>query len=314
MANKPLVAIVIVNWNKKEMTRECLKSLNLTAYPNFKTLLVDNGSTDGSIEYLKKLNINSNIEFISLDKNYGYTIGTNIGWRHALREYNADYICVMDNDVITIQEEWLDRIIDELEKSPEHGIGSGKHLFEDGKLQSPYIGTDPEDHYVPDTGKYDFVREVEGFCGPAMVIKKSTIEKIGYYDENYFYGPNDIDYCNRARKAGIKLIYTGLSKSIHIGSVSGKIKNDKLYGKQAEGMMIFSFRYEEFVKSFAMVFRQLARSFFTRINPNEPMRFTNLYFYKSFPIRIGYWGAAVFWAIKKYPQILNEKYDYKVIE
>jgi GT2 family glycosyltransferase len=237
---RPSVGIIIVNWNKKEMTGNCLETLKMTKYPNFQVILVDNGSTDDSINYLKK--IWPNLHVISLDKNYGYTTGTNIGWKYAIKVLKTDYICAMDNDIVTVQPEWLDLIINELEKSQERGIGSGKHLFPDGRLQTPYEGADKT--YQMDKGNYDHIKEVNAFVGPAIVIKKQVIQKIGYYDENFFYGPNDIDYCYRARKAGFKIVYNGLSKSVHIGSASGRSPmKDLIYRHQSEGMMLFSFRY-----------------------------------------------------------------------
>ena len=276
---KPLVAIIVVNWNKKELTADCLRTLKMTDYKNFELILVDNGSTDGSIEYLMK--IWPKMHIIKLDENYGYTTGTNIGWKYARKKLNADYICAMDNDIVTLQPEWLTLIVDELEKSPQRGIGSGKHLFPDGRLQTPYIGADKT--YKMDTGEYNHIKEVEAFVGPAIVIKKQVIEKVGYYDENFFYGPNDLDYCHRARRAGFKLVYNGLSKSVHIGSASGRSpKKDWIFRYQSEGMMIYYFRHEPFPEKIHMAFRQLIRVFVTRIDPVAPMRFNNLLFHGTF--------------------------------
>lgn len=297
---KPLVAIVIVNWNKKELTGNCLKTLKMTTYPNYKVILVDNGSNDGSNEYLKK--INPNIDIIKLDKNYGYTIGTNVGWKYGIEELNADYICAMDNDIITIQKEWLDLIIDELQKYPTRGIGSGKHLFPDGRLQTPYIGADKT--YQMDTGKYDFIKEVPAFVGPAILIKKAVIKKIGFYDENFFYGPNDIDYCYRAEKAGYRLVYNGLSRSVHIGSASGRSPaKDLIYRHQSEGMMIFSFRYGKIGEKLHMASRQFIRAFVTRIDPVAPMKFKNLLFHGNFIQRLGIYFVALSKAIRNYNRV-----------
>jgi len=138
------------------------------------------------------------MSIIKLKRNYGYTEGINIGWKYALKKLKVDYICVMDNDIITVQPQWLTLIVRELEKSPKNGLGSGKHTFPDGRLQTPYEGAD--DSYKPDKGKYNFVKEVGAFVGPAMLIKRALTEKIGYYDENFFYGPNDLDYCYRAKR------------------------------------------------------------------------------------------------------------------
>jgi len=305
----PLVCIIIVNWNKKELTGKCLTSLKKTSYPNYKVIMVDNGSTDNSIEYLKK--INPSIDILKLNKNYGYTEGTNAGWKRALIKYNADYICAMDNDIITVQAEWLDLIINELEKSPLNGIGSGKHLFPDGRLQTPYEGADAS--YKKDTGKYDFIKEVDAFVGPCILIKKSVINKIGYYDENFFYGPNDLDYCYRARKAGFKIIYNGHSLSVHIGSASGlSPAKDLIYKHQSEGMMIFWFRYYNLREKLRMAFRQFSRAFLTRKDPVSPISYSNLIFHKNFLYRLFLYSSSLKRALKQYNIIKESEVDDKI--
>ncbi|MBX4212068.1 glycosyltransferase family 2 protein [Candidatus Pacearchaeota archaeon] len=298
LRKQPLVGIIIVNWNKKEMTAECLNSLKKTTYKNYKVILIDNGSTDGSVEYLKK--INPKMAVIKLKRNYGYTEGTNVGWKYAMKKMKADYICVMDNDIVTVQPQWLDLIMNELVKSPKNGLGSGKHTFPDGRLQTPYVGADAS--YKKDTGKYDFVKEVEAFVGPAMVISRAVIEKIGFYDENFFYGPNDLDFCFRARKAGFKIIYNGKSHSVHIGSASGlSPAKDYIYRHQSEGMMIYSFRYGSIGEKLGMALRQLSRALFTRRITTSPISFRNTIIHWTFPKRL------VFYTISLYHALLNYK-------
>ncbi|GEM_PF-2622735 len=303
MKKVPLVGIVIVNWNKKEMTGECLKSLEKTSYKNYKVILIDNGSTDGSITYLKK--INKEITIIRLKENLGYTCGTNIGWKYAIEKLKADYICAMDNDIVTIQTKWLNLIIKELEKSDEYGIGSGKHIYKDGALQPPFINSDLKDSHQKDKGQYNFIKEVDGFGGPCIIIKRSTIEKIGYYDENFFYGPNDIDYCLRARKEGIKIIYNGFSKSIHIGSGTGKVKNDKIFGKQVEGGMIYLLRHAKISETSSLILKNFIRSFITRIDTRNKIKINNLIFYNTFLKRMFYFIIGIISSIMKYKKIDN---------
>lgn len=303
---EPLVCIVIVNWNSKDVTSNCLKSLKKTDYKNYKVILVDNGSTDKSVDYLKK--IIPQMHLILLKKNYGYTTGTNIGWKYALKKLKADYICAMDNDIVTIQKEWLSLLVKELEKSPLKGIASGRHLSLDGTLQTPYEGAE-KDSNKPDKGNYNHIKEVKAFVGPCILIKKEVIKKIGYYDENFFYGPNDLDYCYRANKAGFKVVYNGFSKSVHIGSFSGSSSSAKdwIYRNQSESMMIFSFRYDSFFSKAGMVLRQFLRAFVTRKNTIKERKFSNLYFHKTFVKRVYYYFPAVINALKSYKKTKETK-------
>ena len=135
-----------------------------------------------------------------------------------------------------------------------------------------------------------------------MVIKRSVIEKIGFLDENFFYGPDDVDYCNRARKAGFKVIYNGFSKSVHIGSYSGlSPKKDMIYLKQSYGMMVYAFRHLSFFKKIEMVFRQLIRTIVTRKDPFSDFNAKNtLWHIKSFPKRISYFFISFSKALKNY--------------
>ena len=106
----PLVAIIILNWNGKHLLRTCLSSLfKLTDYPNYKVIVVDNGSTDGSVEYVKKHFPKADI--LALDKNYGYAKGNNEGIKYALKKYNPDYVLLLNNDTKIIQKDWLCRAV-----------------------------------------------------------------------------------------------------------------------------------------------------------------------------------------------------------
>jgi GT2 family glycosyltransferase len=220
----------------------------------------------------------------------------------------------MDNDIITVQKEWLSLIVSELEKDPVRGIGSGKHTFPNGNLQLPYIEADRKDDNSPAKGKYEFVKEVKGFFGPCIVIKREVIKKIGFYDENFFYGPNDIDYCLRAGKSGFKIVYNGNSHSVHIGSVSGlSPMKDFIYLKQSESMMIYSFRYSSTIGKIAMVFRQLIRALITRKAPIERIERKNLIFHwKSLPKRIFYFFIALPKSLNAYPVIKSSDYKLKI--
>ena len=297
----PLVCIVILNWNGGQTIMNCLKSLKKTSYKNYKLILVDNGSTDDSIKQLKK--INKEIEIIYLDKNYGYTIGTNVGWKYAIINYDADYICAMDSDIVTIQKDWLNVQIEELEKDKTYGISSGRLAFPDGGLQM-FDKNNDRGYFEQDHGQYNFVREVPYIRGACIIIKKSVINKIGYYDESFFYGPNDIDYCYRAGQAGFKVLDNGHAKSTHIAGYTGSShKKDMIYGPQSEGMLICWFRHNGIIGSIEMTLRQFTRAFITRRKPNNPKTLRNLVFNKTCLKRMFIFFKSFGNALKNYKKI-----------
>ncbi len=306
MAKQPLVAIVIVNWNGGQTVVNCIKSLGLTSYPNYKVILVDNGSTDDSLERILK--ILPSMQVIKLDKNYGYTIGTNVGWRYGLKKLKADYICAMDSDIVTVQKNWLDLEIKELEKSPKRGISCGKLIFPDGRVQLLYHEREHSEYLERDVGQYNFIRETKAVGGACIIIKKSTIEKIGYYDEQFFYGPNDVDYCFRANQAGFKVIYNGLAKSIHVGSFSSRSgAKDFIYGKQSYGQMVFWFRHGDWKNKINTVKAQFVRAFITRTDPYQKKSLHNTFFHISFPKRIISFFKSWYMAANDYKNIHNEQ-------
>jgi GT2 family glycosyltransferase len=298
----PLVCIIIVNWNGGKVIEECISSLvKKTDYGNYKILLVDNGSTDESVKKLTK--ICPKMEVIKLSKNYGYTVGINAGWKHVLEKYDSDYVCNMNSDIITVQKDWLSIQIKELEKRKKSGISGGKLVFPDGRFQEMVRKT-RRNYSEMDEGQYDFVKEVPAVWGACLIIKKEVIKKIGYLDENFFYGPDDIDYCVRARNAGFKIIYNGFAKVVHIGAFSGlSPKKDLIYRKQSEGMMIYTFRHRAVMEKISMIFRQFLRAFVTRKDPFSEMGAKNLLFHKSFPKRVFLFENSLIEALKNYKTI-----------
>ncbi|HVY01966.1 MAG TPA: glycosyltransferase family 2 protein [Candidatus Nanoarchaeia archaeon] len=309
MKKEPLVCIVIVNWNGGQKIKNCLESLKKTSYKNYKVILVDNGSTDNSIAELKK--INSKADVIKLDKNYGYTIGTNNGWKYALKKYDPKYICAMDSDIVTIQPNWLTLEIEELEKEEKNVISCGKLVFEDNRLQLLYAGRNFGDWSERDEGQYDFVMKVPAVGGACIIFKTTIIKKQGYYDENFFYGPNDIDYCLRATKAGYNVIYNGLAKSIHIGSSSYHASaQTKIFEAQVYGNLLLQLRHHGSFAWLKMLALEVARVFVTKKQSYVPATFSNLNFHLQFPLRSWLLVKAAYQSIRNKNNIINSEVKY----
>ena len=295
----PLVCIVIVNWNGGEMIKKCISSLKMTDYPNYKLIVVDNGSTDNSIEKLKK--IFPKMEVIMLNDNYGCSPGRNVAFHQLMKNKSINYICLMDSDIITVQKDWLTLQIKELEKNKSYGISGGKLVFPDNRLQV-LVRKDRANFEEKDKGQYDFIKETDAVWGACMIIKRKVIEKIGLLDENFFYGPDDVDYCFRAKKAGFNVIYNGLSKSVHIGSYSGlSPKKDMIYLNQSYGMMVYTFRHLGFYSRMEIIMREFIRTLVTRKDPFSNFSFKNtIWHFKSFPKRLVYFFISLIKAIKNY--------------
>lgn len=199
----PRVVIIVLNWNGLKDTRECLASVALLEYSNFEVMVVDNGSSDGSVAKIRSEF--PQVILIENGRNLGYTGGNNIGIRQAL-ERGADYVWLLNNDT-AVEPDSLAKLVDEAERSPETGLVSPVVHYYDCPQVVQFMGS-----YV-DFAKIQFVhvddpRELASefvqrhlvLYGTALLIKRSVVESIGYLAEKYFAYHEDGDYSLRALK------------------------------------------------------------------------------------------------------------------
>ena len=218
----PFVAIIILNYNGKIDTFECLNSLHKIGYKNFRIYLVDNGSTE-AIENEVVIRF-PDIKFIGNNSNLGFTGGNNVGCKAAITD-GADYVLLLNNDTV-VDEYFLDYLVAECEKDNRIGMATSKIYFygQDKVLwaygakidrlsaRSPHIGV-----YEYDDCKYDYIREVDRITGCAMLMRREVIDKIGMLDDRFFIYEEELDWCIRARKAGYKLVVVPNSIIWHKG-------------------------------------------------------------------------------------------------
>lgn len=138
MNNWPKVAIIVLNWNGWRDTIECLESLQRITYPNYQIIVVDNGSTDDSVERIKEKF--PHLTLIEMGRNLGYAGGNNLGIKFAL-EWDPGYICILNNDVV-VESQFLEPIIIAMESNSRIGITGGT------------LYNDPQFTIVQNTGQY----------------------------------------------------------------------------------------------------------------------------------------------------------------
>lgn len=225
MANAPLVYIIVLTWNGKDDTLECLKSLQNLSYQNARTLVVDNASTDGTAEAIKRTY--PNIEIITNHSNLRFAGGNNAGIKHAL-EHSADYVLLLNNDTV-VDQEFLSHLVRAAEHDEHAGMVGPKIYYYINPRQIWFAGGKIEwwkgwishvgirEH---DRGQYDAIREVDYLTACCVLVKKEVIERIGTLDEHYFIYGEDTDWCIRAQRAGYKLSYVPSAVVWHKLSVS----------------------------------------------------------------------------------------------
>jgi len=211
MKNPPRVSIVVVNWNGKELLKNCLSSLDGTDYEDFDVIVVDNGSTDGSVEMVRE-----EFSFVGLvlnTRNLGFAKANNQGMKRALMN-GADYVFLLNNDTEIIHKNWLKNLIEVAESSSKIGIVGCKLLLPNGNIQHAggYVDYKGDHHYLvgDKIGKVDYV------TGAAFLVKREVVNKIGLFDEQFSPAfSEEVDYCMRARKAGYWVVYSPRTVIIH---------------------------------------------------------------------------------------------------
>ncbi len=214
----PLVSIIIPVFNKLELTHRCLKSiLKNTRYGNYEVIVVDNGSTDATRDYLKKLKA-PNIHPVFNEENLGYVGGCNAGASKA----RGDYLLFLNNDT-EVRPGWLGTMVTLAEEHPDAGVVGSKLVFPDGTLQeaggiifSDGNGWNYGRGFNPNDPRFNFVRKVDYVSGASLMVRRTLWEKIGGFDQRYapaYY--EDTDLCFSARREGYQVYYQPASVVIH---------------------------------------------------------------------------------------------------
>jgi hypothetical protein len=221
----PKVYIIILNWNGKNLLKDCLSSLfKLTDYPNYKVIVVDNGSSDGSVEFVKKKFPKTVV--LALDKNYGFAKGNNEGIKKALNK-KCKYVVTLNNDT-KLTRNWLKELVRVAESDEKIGMCAPKILFMNDPKRINTTGislrrvVDAIDRGFNqfDNGKFDKLEEIFGPCAAAALYRCKMLEEIGLFDEDYFAYQEDVDLALRARLAGWKCMYVPFSIVYHKGSAT----------------------------------------------------------------------------------------------
>ena len=223
------LSIIIPSYNTKKLLKECLNSLKKNKGKlSIEIIVVDNGSTDSSVDYLKKTSKDEMIQIILLDQNWGFAGAVNKG----IKEARGKFLLLLNSDT-QIQKETLKKAIEFAQNHPQAIVGLQLVNF-DGSIQPSvyhfpslrraikefWLGQkDSYQKYFPKTKK---AIKVDAVTGAVMFIPKKIIKKIGLFDEKYFFYFEDLDYCRRARKVGLKVYYLPPAQVFHHHGAAGK--------------------------------------------------------------------------------------------
>ena len=241
----PKVFVLTLNWNGKYLLDDCLISYLENDYANFELVMIDNGSEDGSVDYVKS-NFPA-VKVLQNEKNLGYSGGFNVGLDYVFNRNNADYVLISNNDVKADQ-----KVISELVKVAETderiGFVTGKVYYYDNPdiLQTVGKKEDPirwnGDHIgnrEKDVGQFDEVKERFFVDDIFTLVRKNMYNEIGGYDTTFFLQGEEYDWQARAKEKGYKIFYTPFAKIWHKESMTlGKYSAKKAYYDARNPMLV----------------------------------------------------------------------------
>ena len=214
----PFVSIIIVNYNGKHYLEECLSSLGGLDYPKnrIEVILVDNASTDGSFEYVKKTF--PNVQILQLDKNYGFCKPNNEGVKIA----KGEYVVFLNNDT-TVDKMWLSELVKGVLSDSDVVSCASKMLYYQRKEiintaggKITIIGGGFYRGYGDKDGEKYNKFEYTGFgCGAGVLVRKDFFEKIGGFDEDYFASCEEHDLGWKSWLYGYKVLYVPTAVMYH---------------------------------------------------------------------------------------------------
>ena len=252
------LALIIVSFNTKDLLKKCLdKVFENNLKENLEVWVVDNASSDGSCEFVKKYF--PKVHIIESAENLGFSVGNNL----ALKKAKADYYLLLNSDT-EIKKETLNTLL-QFAKNNDFGVFSCKLVNKDGSFQ-PNAGDLPIglalfswiaalDDFIPVVRKflpsfhrkfsnyYKNGKEVGWVGGTAMMIREDVIKKIGYLDENIFMYGEDVEYCMRANKKGIKIGWTDETSIMHLGGGSSISPKERQWIGEFKGLLYIYGKY-----------------------------------------------------------------------
>jgi GT2 family glycosyltransferase len=198
-----MVSIIIVSHNRKKDVLECLESVRGIDYSNYETIVVDNGSTDGTVETLKKEG--GSIKLVEAKQDLGPAAAFNIG----IRNSNGEFFLLLNDDVV-VKKDAVTELVHVMESDSRIGVAGSLTYFYDEPNKLWIYPT----KFLVEKRHHSHL-DVITAIGCAIMIKKAVIDKIGFFDTDYFLYHEEVDFCLRARKQGFRVVCALRSSVYH---------------------------------------------------------------------------------------------------
>jgi len=214
------ITVIIVNWNGKRFLSECLNALRNQTCQDFSIILADNGSEDGSADFVSQ-NF-PEVRLIRLSHNTGFAVANNI----ALKQVDTEYAALLNNDAVA-EKTWLETLVHALDTHADVGFAASKMLFYDAPQIIDRVGDAYSDagtgllrgRGMP-AASYDVPDRIFGACAGAALYRMSMLNEIGVFDEDFFLLYEDVDLSFRAQLSGYQCLYVPKAVVYHKASAT----------------------------------------------------------------------------------------------
>ena len=213
-----IVSIIIPSFNTKEVTLRCIRSVVENTSIPYEIIVIDNGSTDGSVKEI------IGVRLIKNSKNLGFAKAVNQGMKVACGEY----VLLLNSDVFT-KKGSIEKMIEFAQKTSDCGVVGGKLIFATGETQKsvmtfPTLWQTVSKYWLgkKDSALSQSTVAVDAVVGAAFLITPKAKKTVGLLDERYFMYFEDLDYCRRVKKAGLATYYLPEAEFTHLHGESGK--------------------------------------------------------------------------------------------
>jgi GT2 family glycosyltransferase len=245
------VSVVIVNWNGRQFLEPCLRSVQTQTFRDFEVIVVDNHSTDGSVEFLESAF--GWVRLIRNAENKGFAAANN----QAIHASAAPFVATLNNDARP-EPDWLHVLVEAMESKPDVGACASKMLFADrpGIINSAGIAIDRAgiawDRLggIRDCPGETTPQEVFGACAGAALYRRAMLDQIGLFDDDFFAYLEDVDLAWRAQAAGWRAIYLPSARVIHHHSgtsIEGSPLKSRLLGRNKVWLIARNYPWPQWV-------------------------------------------------------------------
>ena len=261
----PKALIIILNWNNASDTINCLDSLKHIDWSNYEVILIDNASTDGSVEKIRELF--PEITIVENEKNLGVAGGRNVGIDLALEQINDDrtetpeYILFLDNDT-KVDKRFLTEMLEKAKSDRRIGVLNPKICYlgepnriwsAGGRLNFSRCEITLRGIDECDEGQYDETCDIDWALGCVYLITKDALQTVGKFDPIFgLYCDEEIDWCIRSKKAGYRIVYVPKSKIWH--RYSKTMPGANYHYQKVRNHLILMRRYASFAQWLSFMF------------------------------------------------------------